>query len=95
MIQTLYKVFEKDSGEVLDYSITGNEAAELLKCKRQDIYTTACYGLAINDRYRVVAVDKQISKKKDAALLKEFDMVRKRILELAGAEERRIYNENI
>ena len=39
MIQTLYKVFEKDSGEVLDYSITGNEAAELLKCKRQDIYT--------------------------------------------------------
>lgn len=42
----------------MEYSITGSEVAELISCKRQDVYNSASYGQMIQKEFYVEVVDR-------------------------------------
>lgn len=83
MAKTLYNLCKKN-GTVMKYSITGSEVAELISCKKQDIYNSANYGQMIRKAFYVEVVDRPLSRSKDLTLLLEYDRIRKEILERCG-----------
>lgn len=80
MASALYNLCRKN-GTVEEYSITGSEIADLVGCKRQDVYNSVSYGQMIQREYYAEVVDRPLSRKKDITLLLEYDRVRKEILE--------------
>lgn len=83
MAKALYNLCKKN-GTVMEYSVTGSEVAELISCKKQDVYNSASYGQMIRKEFYVEAVDRPLSRSKDLTLLLEYDRVRKEILERCG-----------
>lgn len=69
---------------MMEYSITGSEVAELISCKRQDVYNSASYGQIIQKEFYVEVVDRPLSRTKDLTLLLEYDRVCREILERCG-----------
>ena len=69
---------------MVEYSITGSEVAELISCKKQDVYNSASYGQMIKKEYYVEITDRPLSWKKDIDLLTEYDNVRKKFLRRCG-----------
>lgn len=59
----------------MEYSITGSEVAELISCKKQDVYNSASYGQMIRKEFYVEVVDRPLSRTKDLTLLLEYDRV--------------------
>lgn len=57
----------------MEYSITGSEVAELISCKKQDVYNSASYGQMIRKEFYVEVVDRPLSRTKDLTLLLEYD----------------------
>lgn len=53
----------------MEYSITGSEVAELISCKKQDVYNSASYGQMIRKEFYVEVVDRPLSRTKDLTLL--------------------------
>ena len=45
----------------MEYSITGSEVAELISCKKQDVYNSASYGQMIRKEFYVEVVDRPLS----------------------------------
>lgn len=43
---------------MMEYSITGSEVAELISCKKQDVYNSASYGQMIRKEFYVEVVDR-------------------------------------
>lgn len=76
-------VLVKD-GTVMEYSITASDIAKRIGCDRQDIYSSASYGLLIKKEYYVEITDRPLSWKKDIDLLTEYDNVRKKFLRRCG-----------
>lgn len=68
----------------MEYSITGSEVAELISCKKQDVYNSVSCGQMIRKEFYVEVVDRPLSRTKDLTLLLEYDRVRKEILERCG-----------
>ena len=60
MARALYNLCKK-IGTVMEYSITGSEVAELISCKRQDVYNSASYGQMIRKEFYVEVVDRPLS----------------------------------
>lgn len=71
-------------GTVMEYSITGSEVAELISCKKQDVYNSASYGQMIRKEFYVEVVDRPLSRTKDLTLLLKYDRVCREILERCG-----------
>ena len=65
----------------MEYSVTGSEVAELISCKKQDVYNSASYDQMIRKEFYVEVVDRPLSRSKDITLLLEYDRIRKKILE--------------
>lgn len=42
----------------MEHSITGSEVAELISCKKQDVYNSASYGQMIRKEFYVEVVDR-------------------------------------
>ena len=53
----------------MEYSITASDIAERIGCNRQDVYSSASYGLLIQKEYYVEITDRPLSWKKDINLL--------------------------
>ena len=53
----------------MEHSITGSEVAELISCKKQDVYNSASYGQMIRKEFYVEVVDRPLSRTKDLTLL--------------------------
>ena len=68
----------------MEYSITASDIAKRIGCDRQDIYSSASYGLLIKKEYYVEITDRPLSWKKDIDLLTEYDNVRKKFLRRCG-----------
>lgn len=68
----------------MEYSITASDIAERIGCNRQDVYSSASYGLLIQKEYYVEITDRPLSWKKDINLLTECDSVRKEFLRRCG-----------
>ena len=51
----------------MEHSITGSEVAELISCKKQDVYNSASYGQMIRKEFYVEVVDRPLSRTKDHA----------------------------
>ena len=83
MPRVLYNLCRKN-GTVVEYSITGPEVADLISCKRQDVYNSVSYGRLIQGQYYAEVVDRPLGRKNDITLLLEYDRVRKEILERCG-----------
>lgn len=83
MARALYNLCKKN-GTVMEYSITGSEVAELISCKKQDVYNSARHGQMIRKEFYVEVIDRPLSRSKDLALLLEYDRIRKEILERCG-----------
>ena len=66
---------------MVEYSITGSEVAELISCKKQDVYNSASYGQMIKKEFYAEVVDRPLSRTKDLTLLLEYDRVCREILE--------------
>lgn len=79
----LYNLCRKE-GTVVEYSITASDIAKRIGCDRQDIYSSASYGLLIKKEYYVEITDRPLSWKKDIDLLTEYDSVRKEFLRRCG-----------
>mgnify|MGYP005837670301 CR=1 FL=1 len=79
MAKALYNLCKRN-GTVMEYSITGSEVAELISCKKQDVYNSACYGQLIQHTYYAEVIDRPLSRRKDITLLTEYDRVRKEFL---------------
>lgn len=92
MAKALYDLCKKD-GTVMVYSITGPEVAEIIGCKLQDVYNSACYGQMIQNTYYAEAIDRPLSRRKDITLLTEYDRVRKEFLRKyrRSSEKRNIF----
>ena len=56
MAKALYNLCKRN-GTVMEYSITGSEVAELISCKKQDVYNSASYGQMIRKEFYVEVVD--------------------------------------
>ena len=50
---------------MMEYSITGSEVAELISCKKQDVYNSTSYGQMIRKEFYVEVVDRPLSRTKD------------------------------
>ena len=48
---------------MVEYSITGSEVAELISCKKQDVYNSASYGQMIKKEFYAEVVDRPLSRK--------------------------------
>lgn len=83
IMANLYNLCRKD-GTVMEYSITASDIAKRIGCDRQDIYSSASYGLLIKKEYYVEITDRPLSWKKDIDLLTEYDNVRKKFLRRCG-----------
>ena len=89
MAKALYNLCKRN-GTVMEYSITGSEVAELISCKKQDVYNSAWYGQLIQHTYYAEVIDRPLSRRKDITLLTEYDRVRKVFLRKYGsASEKR------
>lgn len=60
----LYNLCRKD-GTVVEYSITASDIAKRIGCDRQDIYSSASYGLLIKKEYYVEITDRPLSWEND------------------------------
>ena len=56
---------------MVEYSITGSEVAELISCKKQDVYNSASYGQMIKKEFEGETAAKFFNQKKILALLEE------------------------
>ena len=72
---------------MVEYSITGSEVAELISCKKQDVYNSASYGQMIKKEFYAEVVDRPLSRTKDLTLLLEYDRVCREILERCGSRK--------
>ena len=79
----LYNLCRKD-GTVVEYSITASDIAERIGCDRQDIYSSASYGLLIKKEFYAEITDRPLSWKKDIDLLTEYDRTRIGFLRMCG-----------
>lgn len=68
----------------MEYSITASDIAKRIGCDRQDIYSSASYGLLIKKEYYVEITDRPLSWKKDIELLIEYDQTRIGFLRMCG-----------
>ena len=59
----------------MEYSITGSEVAELISCKRQDVYNSASYGQMIQKEFYVEVVDRPLSRTKDLVIRKLIETI--------------------
>lgn len=63
-----------------DYLNSLREVAELISCKKQDVYNSASYGQMIKKEFYAEVVDRPLSRTKDLTLLLEYDRVCREIL---------------
>lgn len=75
----LYQVTDRD-GTIIEPCATIKEIAEMLGKTEAAISCAATQGYLIARRYSVEMVDSQLSKRRDADLLAEYDRVRKKLL---------------
>ena len=68
----------------MEYSITASDIAKRIGCDRQDIYSSASYGLRSKKEYYVEITDRPLSWKKDIDLLTEYDQTRIGFLRMCG-----------
>lgn len=68
----------------MEYSITASDVAERIGCNRQNVYSSASYGLLIKKEYYVEITDRPLNRTKDITLLLEYDRVRKEFLRRCG-----------
>lgn len=68
----------------MEYSITASDVAERIGCNRQDVYSSASYGLLIKKEYYVEITDRPLNWKKDIDLLTEYDCTRIEFLRMCG-----------
>ena len=76
---TLYEITD-EKGEILKDTVTIKEASEMLNSPVNSLYGAAAEDRLIKEKYRIRATDKTISRKRDQALLAEFDIARLRLL---------------
>ena len=76
---TLYEITDTE-GEILEDAVTIKEASRIVNCPIVSLYGAAAENRTINGKSRLRAADKTISKTRDAALLAEYDVIRKQIL---------------
>lgn len=75
----LYQVADRQ-GTIIEPCASMKEIAEMLGKSEAAISYAATQGYLIAGKYDVEMIDVQLAKRKDAALLAEYDRVRKKIL---------------
>ena len=86
MIPNLYDVKDR-SGKTIIENVTFGEVVEHLKCSKAQVNNSRASGDRIFGEYTVEMVDRKLSSRKDADLLREFDFIR--FCLLAEIQERR------
>lgn len=86
MISNLYDVKDR-SGKTIIENVTFGEVVERLKCSKAQVNNSRASGDRIFGEYTVEMVDRKLSRRKDADLLREFDFIR--FCLLAEIQERR------
>lgn len=76
---TLYEITDTE-GEILEDAVTIKEASRIVNCPIVSLYGAAAENRTINRKYRLRAVDKTISKTRDAVVLAEYDCIRQQLL---------------
>ena len=76
---TLYEITDAE-GEIVEAAVTIKEASQILNRPVDSLYGAAAENRIINREYRMRAVDKTLSKKRDVVLLAEYDCVRQQLL---------------
>ena len=76
---TLYEITDTE-GEILEDAVTIKEASRIVNRPIDSLYGAAAENRTINRKYRLRAVDKTISKTRDAGLLAEYDCIRQQLL---------------
>lgn len=75
----LYQVTDRD-GTIIESCATIKEITDMLGKTEAAISSAATQGYLIAGKYNVEMVDVQLSKRRDAVLLVEYDRARKKIL---------------
>ena len=86
MVSNLYDVKDR-SGKTIIENVTFGEVVEHLKCSKAQVNNSRASGDRIFGEYTVEMVDRKLSRRKDADLLREFDFIR--FCLLAEIQERR------
>ena len=76
---TLYEITDTE-GESLEDTVTIKEASRIVNRQIDSLYGAAAENRTINGKYRLRAVDKTISKTRDAVMLAEYDCIRQQLL---------------
>lgn len=77
--KNLYQVADRE-GTIIEPCTTIKEIAEMLGKTEAAISCAATQGYLIAGKYNVEMVDTQLSKRRDADLLIEYDRIRRKIL---------------
>lgn len=86
MISNLYDVKDGSKKTIIE-NVTFGEVVEHLKCSKAQVNNSIASGNHIFGEYTVEMVDRKLSRRKDADLLREFDFIR--FCLLAEIQERR------
>lgn len=86
VVSNLYDVKDR-SGKTIIENVTFGEVVEHLKCSKAQVNNSRTSGDHIFGEYTVEMVDRKLSRRKDADLLREFDFIR--FCLLAEMQERR------
>lgn len=73
-------------GEVVEPSISIQEASKFLGRKVDSLYLAAMEGRKVAGKYRISPVDVELSKEKDRKLLLEYDLARMAVIGAAAAK---------
>lgn len=87
MVSNLYDVKDRSGKMIIENVTFGGGVVEHLKCSKAQVNNSRASGDRIFGEYTVEMVDRKLSRRKDADLLREFDFIR--FCLLAEIQERR------